>query len=53
MPKKIFEKQMKESWSDIAEKWKQYGYPAKPSFKEISFFKLKINDLLCPKKEKS
>jgi len=52
MPKKKFEQQMKQSWSDIAEKWKQYGYPAKPSSKEVNFFRSKIKDLFGHRKEK-
>jgi len=53
MTKNKFEQQMKQSWSDIAEKWKQYDYPAKPSSEEIRFFKSKIKDLFGRKKEKN
>ncbi len=50
MAKKKFSIKMKQSWFQIAEKWREYNYPVKPSPMETRFFEKEIKDLL--KREK-
>jgi len=48
---KKFKTKMKQSWFQIAEKWKEYDYPVKPSPMEIRFFEKEIKELLREEKK--
>ncbi len=50
MADKKFIKKMKQSWVEIAEKWKSYNYPVKPSPMEINFFEKELKEIINKKK---
>lgn len=50
MAEKKFSKKMQQSWVEIAEKWKAYNYPAKPSPMEIRFFEKELKKIIDKKR---